>query len=293
MPFQTPLTIQSVLDRIYAHEYVLPAIQREFAWDTDQVIRLFDSLMRGYPIGAFLFWNVQPSSDAENDAARDFVFYGFIRDYHERKAPHCPKLDVPKTRAVTAILDGQQRLTALNIGLRGSHAEKLPGKWRNNPDAYPVKRLYLNIEGPAPENDLGMAYAFAFLTHAEATAKGASWFRVGDIFKFPDVPDIYDYLAEIDLVENRLAFRTLSRLHQMVKTDLAISYYDENAQDLDKVLNIFIRVNSGGTPLSYSDLLLSIATAQWRSETHVTRSTAWWTTSTPHLSTFGSRRMLS
>ena len=43
-----------------------------------------------------------------------------------------------------------------------------------------------------------------------------------------------------------------------------ISFYEEDSQDLDKVLNIFVRVNSGGEPLSYSDLLLSIATAGWR-----------------------------
>ena len=40
-----------------------------------------------------------------------------------------------------------------------------------------------------------------------------------------------------------------------------MNYYQEKDQDLDKVLNIFIRVNSGGTPLSYSDLLLSVADA--------------------------------
>ena len=32
----------------------------------------------------------------------------------------------------------------------------------------------------------------------------------------------------------------------------------------NKVLDIFVRVNSGGTPLSYSDLLLSMATNQWQ-----------------------------
>jgi hypothetical protein len=264
VPFQTPLTIETVLDKIYAQEYVLPAIQREFAWDTDQVIRLFDSLMRAYPIGAFLFWNVKADEETDDDADRDFVFYGFIRNYHERNAPHCPKLDVPKTRAVTAILDGQQRLTALNIGLRGSHAEKLPGKWRDNPNAYPVKHLYLNIEQPAGENDLGMEYDFSFLAEGDAKDRGTSWFRVGEILRFDDLTEIHEYLLEIGLVANRFAFKTLSRLHAMVKSDLAISYYDENAQDLDKVLNIFIRVNSGGTPLSYSDLLLSIATAQWK-----------------------------
>jgi hypothetical protein len=263
MPFQTPLTIEKVLDRIQAQDYVLPAIQREFAWDTDQVIRLFDSLMRGYPIGAFLFWKVNAREDSADGGDRDFVFYGFIRNYHELKSPHCPRLDVPKSREVTAILDGQQRLTALNIGLRGSHAEKLPRKWRGNLDAYPEKRLYLNIEQPAGENELGMEYDFRFLTKTEAAERGPSWFLVPEILKFEDLPDIHDYLDDRGLAGGKFAFRTLSRLHGVVKRDGIISYYDEEAQDLDKVLNIFIRVNSGGTPLSYSDLLLSIATAQW------------------------------
>lgn len=263
MPFQTPLTIEKVLDRIQAQEYVLPAIQREFAWDTDQVIRLFDSLMRGYPIGAFLFWKVKARDDSSEDLDRDFVFYGFIRNYHELKSPHCPRLDIPKSRDVTAILDGQQRLTALNIGLRGSHAAKLPRKWRGNLDAYPEKRLHLNIEQQATENELGMEYDFRFLTQQDAAERGSGWFLVPEILKFDDLTEVHDYLLNVGLADSRFAFKTLSRLHGVVKSDGIISYYDEEAQDLDKVLNIFIRVNSGGTPLSYSDLLLSIATAQW------------------------------
>jgi hypothetical protein len=263
MPFQTPLTIEKVLDRIQAQEYVLPAIQREFAWSTDQVIRLFDSLMRGYPIGACLFWKVTPRNASAEDGARDFVFYGFIRDYHELKSPHCPRLDVPSAKEVTAILDGQQRLTALNVGLRGSHAEKLPRKWRGNLDAYPKKRLYLNISGPAAENELGMDYDFRFLTQQEAESREGTWFLIPDIMRYADLTEIHDYLLDKGLAASKFAFRTLSQLHKVVKSDGIISYYDEEAQDLDKVLNIFIRVNSGGTPLSYSDLLLSIATAQW------------------------------
>ena len=92
MAFQTPITIEKALNRIHSHEYVLPAIQREFVWSTDQVCRLFDSLMRGYPIGSFLFWKV------DADHSRDYVFYDFIRDYHQRNAPHCPKLDSLVTR---------------------------------------------------------------------------------------------------------------------------------------------------------------------------------------------------
>lgn len=43
-----------------------------------------------------------------------------------------------------------------------------------------------------------------------------------------------------------------------------MNYFLVTDQDADKVLEIFVRVNSGGTALSYSDLLLSMATNQWQ-----------------------------
>jgi len=55
----------------------------------------------------------------------------------------------------------------------------------------------------------------------------------------------------------------LSKLRNIIHQG-TISFYLEESEELDKVLQIFIRVNSGGTKLSYSDLLLSIATAQWK-----------------------------
>ena len=62
--------------------YFLPAIQREFVWKPEQICQLFDSLLRRYPIGSFLFWKVS----SEN--SRRFVFYDFMRRFHERTARH-------------------------------------------------------------------------------------------------------------------------------------------------------------------------------------------------------------
>ena len=259
MPFQTPITIAKALEKIQSEEYVLPAIQREFTWSTEQISALFDSLMRGYPIGSFLFWQVKAAD------ARDYVFYGFIRRYHALKSPHCPRLDVPADKPVTAILDGQQRLTSLLIGLRGSHAERLPRRWKNNPDNYPVKRLYLNLAGPAAENEQALEYDFRFLTEAEAgdDSGGWHWFPVGDVLKLEDATQVYSYLDERKVASSAFAFKSVEKLRRVVREEGIIAFYEEEAQDLDKVLNIFIRVNSLGAPLSYSDLLLSIATAQW------------------------------
>jgi uncharacterized protein with ParB-like and HNH nuclease domain len=37
MSFQTPLTINDVINDIHAKKYLLPSIQREFVWDQEQI----------------------------------------------------------------------------------------------------------------------------------------------------------------------------------------------------------------------------------------------------------------
>ena len=85
-----------------------------------------------------------------------------------------------------AILDGQQRLTSLNIGLRGSHTVKLPNKWWDNPDAFPKRQLYLDLRptGPDPtesgsEEETGETeqYVFRFQTSAQAEAENQAAHR--------------------------------------------------------------------------------------------------------------------
>ena len=120
-------TIRQALQCIERNEYVLPAIQREFVWSPDQIYALFDSLMQGYSFGEFLFWQI----DAEHSA--EYKYYGFVLDYHQRDNPHCPEAHIMPGSSITAVLDGQQRLTAFNIGLRGSMAVKRPEKPSENP----------------------------------------------------------------------------------------------------------------------------------------------------------------
>ncbi len=152
--FQPAVPVAKVLEKIHKNEYLLPAIQREFVWNTAQIRALFDSVMRGYPIASFLLWPVEPSNVGH------FTFYNFITDYHEKNHPYAAKAHVSFGSGLTAVLDGQQRLTALNIGLYGSHAEKLPKLWWNNPGAFPKKRLYLNLVADAEDEELGLTYDF-------------------------------------------------------------------------------------------------------------------------------------
>lgn len=260
MAYQAPITIKQVLERIHRHDYVLPAIQREFVWEPDQVCRLFDSLLRGYPIGTFLFWNVR------EDLAREFQFYDVMREYHEAKARHSPKLSFPQARNLVAILDGQQRLSSLNIGLCGSYATKLPRKRVDAPDAYPARRLHLDLLH-APIEDDDVQYRFGFLSDADLDRSDKDtehWYPVREVLDLADHgPAIFAYLNARELTTNEHAFPTLAALWTAIHQNPVISFFEEEEQSLPKVLDIFIRVNSGGTVLSKSDLLLSIATAQF------------------------------
>jgi hypothetical protein len=263
MAFQTPITIKQALKNIESNNYLLPAIQREVVWSKDQIVRLFDSLMRDYPIGSFLFWNV------EEQNSKEYTFYEFMTHYHQLKNRHLKRHELMTKRQLTGVLDGQQRLTALNIGLRGSYAERRHRSWAHIESNYPKTQLYLRLDEPAHQNDMGMEFDFRFLTPEQAASDGndgAHWFRVAKVLELDPDLGIYDYVVDNELGAkgNKIPHRTLSRLYRMVHSDNIINYFLEPSQDLDKVLNVFIRVNSGGTVLNHSDLLLSIATSQWK-----------------------------
>ena len=211
--FQLPITIADAVKRVQVGDLVLPAIQREFVWEDSQIIRLFDSVLRGYPIGSFLSWKVAPHT------ATDFRFYGFIKNYHEKDNPYCPVLDIPDDRTVIAVLDGQQRLTALNIGLRGSYAARIRGGWWANPRAFPKKRLYINALADAPENDLGMHHDFRLLTEdqAQAPADGSAyWFPVFRLFAITELSELMSELASRNLGNNPFASQLIGRLFSTI-----------------------------------------------------------------------------
>jgi len=261
MSFQTPITISKAIENIQSNHYILPAIQREFVWSDGQIERLFDSLMLGYPIGSFLFWRIKP------DKLTDFQFYRFMDKYHQRDCRRNEPVKLTGEMPRTAILDGQQRLTALNIGLKGYYASKLPYYRWNSDYAFPKRRLYLNLLA-RPDKESDIAYEFKTLQNSDAEQNDQThfWFPVGQILQFSKMNEVFKYCNQNELVGHDLEHPsdTLCRLWEVILHSPVINYFLEEEHDLNKVLNIFIRVNSGGTQLSYSDILLSIATAQWQ-----------------------------
>ncbi len=104
-------------------------------------------------------------------------------------------------------------------------------------------------------------YQFEFHAQKPENDKKHFWFKVGDIL---ELESVWNYASEYGLKNNELGL--LEKLKNAFCTEKLISYFEETEKDLNKVLNIFIRVNSGGVKLSYSDLLMSILTASFSSD---------------------------
>ncbi|MGL2495473.1 nuclease, EndA/NucM family protein [Helicobacter pylori] len=104
-------------------------------------------------------------------------------------------------------------------------------------------------------------YQFEFHAKKPENDKEHWWFKVGDIL---ELKSVVNYTREHDLGNKESAL--LETLNKAFHDKQLISFFEETEKNLNKVLNIFIRVNSGGVKLSYSDLLMSILTASFSSD---------------------------
>lgn len=111
----------------------LPMFQREFVWDKDQSAKLIDSILKGFPIGTFIFWKTR-------EQLRSYKEIG----YH--KLPETPEGDYAHY-----ILDGQQRITSLYAIRKGIRITK-DGK------EIDYKDIYINLDyNPKTDDQLVVA----------------------------------------------------------------------------------------------------------------------------------------
>lgn len=255
-------TIISILKMIQNYDLVLPAFQREYVWKPEQVERLFDSLMKGYPINSMLFWRVGKSTSG------NYRFYKMLDRFVENKLTHNDIFNTSLKDSFYAIIDGQQRLTSLNLGLRGTYAFRKKRSWVSLDSNYPARHLYLNITEKMVNDEGGMTYEFKFLeddiTKSEELYQdliGNKWFRVGKVLDFSDETVQRRFFRDNDLSVEEEGIVT--RLYRMVFHEESVNYYVVDTEEPDIAVDVFVRTNSGGTTLSYADILLSITIANW------------------------------
>ena len=262
----------------------IPSLQREFCWSHSQIEELFDSLLRGLPVGALLFWHVT------GETARSEATYRFIKHYAEESAyPTEKKYDrderwvrnkshqftdeEKRPSEYTFALDGQQRLTSFLIGLRGTHYRHKSQQWKSQLDSYSERRLHLDVLSDPEERDGSgedLRYRFNFQTTGEnRTANGAYWWPVPRIWEIDDVEGTINELQEslANSPEEELAIkRNLSRLYKAVHQDEHVVIEHVSDMGSKVALDLFVRRNDGGEPLSNSDIAFSQMAVYWESE---------------------------
>ena len=242
-------SIRDVMKGIDGRKMILPALQREFVWKRKDIERLFDSLLQGFPINTFMFWEVD---DIMNGVME---YYEFLSSKFRESVSANSIYQVRDNDSKTIVIDGQQRLTSLWISLYGSYTLE---KGKN--EMY----LYLNLDAPNNNNDseddsinsTASYYNFRFMPeykYKNCIANGEHWIRVCDAYaqNFKAI----SYILDNRLAENEFAKETLEKLLGVFKDENIINAYEIKGKDLDDVLNIFVRTNSGGKPLTKGDLL--------------------------------------
>lgn len=239
-PLKETQRVIDIVEDIKGDIYQLPSIQRLFVWKQDQVLKLFDSIMNGFPIGAIIVW-----TPPENDIR----YKNFVKDYITgliviSQNPHSG------TKQPYMVLDGQQRMQSLYIGFRGS---------------FDKAQLFLKVDEYADEITPEMHYRFVFMDPVTAKSDLA-YVHLNELIEL-EIEDIDEFVkhrlpSASEDIQTR-AVKIISRFISTFKVNSPIHLQEMGSKfSYDDVLTVFERVNSGGTKLSKSDLLFSIVTSR-------------------------------
>lgn len=257
--------------RLANHHYLLlPDIQRKYVWDTTDIEKLFESIVDGYPIGSCIFWKTNKKILNENRPN----LYQFIKEYTSEKTKNekAPEILNDDEENYYIVLDGQQRITSLNIALYGAYTKFRGGRGnaKSKSSNWLKRELYYNLnyyDVKEDENADEENYPkrFCFLTKDEENASEYSYYKVNNLLQFENSRELIKELLQEELRDEiQSDLETLyNRLNSSTNNGL-VHYYCISENSYDEALNIFVRVNSTGIKLSKTDLLLSTLIDGWK-----------------------------
>ncbi len=220
------MKISTILDHIDSGHMALPEFQRGYVWNRDQVRGLFDSLYRRHPVGGLLVWATESMTAT-----------------HRGDGPLAAGV-------VKLLLDGQQRMTSLYGVVRG----RPPKFFDGNAQAFTGLRFHLENEAFEFYQPVKMRDDPLWIDVTELMRKGTAGLGefVTRLSAQPTMATkVGDYVGR------------LSRLLSVTDTELHVEEVTGADKSLDIVVDIFNRVNSGGTKLSKGDLALAKICADW------------------------------
>jgi hypothetical protein len=220
------LKVGAILEQIDLGKMALPEFQRGYVWNREQVRGLMESLYRRYPVGGLLIWETNI-------------------DHAKTRGDASP----PTGGWVDLLLDGQQRMTSLYGIIRGNPPKFFDG------NALAFTNLYFNM---AEET-------FEFYAPLKMQDNPV-WINVSKLMQTEDVAEILEPIEDklpATGLKTMTCLSRLSRVQGIRDVEFHIDRVSGPDKSIDIVVEIFNRVNSGGTTLSKGDLALAKMCAAW------------------------------
>jgi len=215
--------VSTILDKIDEGAMALPEFQRGYVWNRAQVRGLMHSLYRRYPVGGLMTWLTKTETA---DARGD----GTLQPGY-----------------VSLLLDGQQRMTSLYGIVRGQP----PRFFEGNADAFTGLRFHLAEE------------TFEFFQPVKMK-DDPLWIDVTAAMRPNGDETVMKALDGVEIPLSPMVLATrVGRLRGILEVDLLVEEVTGDEMTTDVVVEIFNRVNSGGTKLSKGDLALARICAAW------------------------------
>ena len=222
-------TLKKLVEDIDIGEIGLPDIQRPFVWSSSKVRDLFDSMYRGYPIGYFLFW--------ENGFPGEHKVIGTGQ---KQKAPRL------------LIVDGQQRLASLYTVTKAVPIVSKDFRHARIRIAFnPIEERF-EVTNPVIESDVKWISDISEIWKPEMSSYTF-------INKFLNRLGANREIADEERTKIANSITRLEKLLDYPLTALEIS----SSVDEDRVAEIFVRINSKGTPLNQADFILTLMSVFW------------------------------
>ena len=230
----TTLTVNQLIEKIDTGELGLPELQRPFIWKDSKVRDLFDSLMRGYPIGYLMLWEC-PALEKKKSIGVDSHSY-----------------DSPKE----VIIDGQQRLTSLYAVMKGKKVIN---------SKFDEKAIIISYNPLQDKFEVGYQ---ATKKDPEWIYNISDVYTTSSSFKF--INGFIKRLAEyrenkgetLSETEQDTISENINAIVNLKNHTLPVFDIKANAEEED-VSEIFVRVNSGGVSLKQNDFILTLLSLYW------------------------------
>lgn len=268
-------SINEALENIKNNKYVIPAFQRKFVWDFSQIEKLWDSILLGYPISTFLFWKVNEKNTTTTTQFRTFMYDCYFNSSKKSKEDEYTPVTINFDTSDTAILDGQQRLTALYLSLYG-HFYICQKYSRTNIGAtecqlvVELDKTKLDIEEYDTEHKTYNTKQYDIKIVNRVAQLSPTQFQIKRIMN----PEFQNDATRQEAIEHAIsgvsvdskdyARNILNKLYSRIYIEKLINYTElsDNIM-LNDAVEVFVRFNSAGANLRKYEITTAILETYW------------------------------